>query len=167
MDRKKIVSARELEELGILKRRTALRMAQRGLIPHVRFGAKLAGVGFSQSEVIKALKAGANPITLGEKQRCLGSCIRSPKSDECNLMKWIKHMVATTRDEKMSAYLEDTGLQGYGFYWRLLEIVAEAMSPGDEACTVTYSLSTWSRLLYCHHHQVSKYMGKLRGNSNT
>jgi len=73
-------------------------------------------------------------------------------------------MVFTTRDEKISAYLEDTGLQGYGFYWRLLEIVAETMPPGDETCTVTYSLSTWSRLLYCHHHQVGKYLGKLRGN---
>ena len=73
-------------------------------------------------------------------------------------------MVATTRDEKIAAYLEDTGLQGYGFYWRLLEIVAETMPPGDETCAVTYSLPTWSRLLYCHHHQVGKYLGKLRGN---
>ena len=73
-------------------------------------------------------------------------------------------MVATTRDEKVAAYLEGTGLQGYGFYWRLLEIVAETMPPGDETCTVTYSLSTWSRLLYCHHHQVGKYLGMLRGN---
>ena len=73
-------------------------------------------------------------------------------------------MVATTRDEKVAAFIGETGLQGYGFYWRLLEIVAESMPPGDESCTVTYSLSTWSRLLYCHHHQVSKYLGKLRGN---
>jgi hypothetical protein len=73
-------------------------------------------------------------------------------------------MVSTTRDEKVAAYLEDTGLQGYGFYWRLLEIVAESMSPGDDTCAVTYSLPTWSRLLYCHHHQVGKYLGKLRGN---
>ena len=73
-------------------------------------------------------------------------------------------MVSTTRDEKVAAYLEDTGLQGYGFYWRLLEIVAESMSPGDDTCAVTYSLPTWSRLLYCHHHQVGKYLGMLRGN---
>ena len=73
-------------------------------------------------------------------------------------------MVATTRDEKVAAFIGETGLQGYGFYWRLLEIVAESMPPGDESCTVTYSLSTWSRLLYCHHHQAGKYLGRLRGN---
>jgi len=78
-------------------------------------------------------------------------------------MKWIKHMVATTRDEKVAAFIEDTGLQGYGFYWRLLEIVAESMPPGDENCSLTYSLAHWSRMLYCHHHQVVKYLGKLRG----
>lgn len=73
-------------------------------------------------------------------------------------------MVATIRDEKVASYVCETGLQGYGFYWRLLEIVAESMPPGDEKCSLTYSLSHWSRLLYCHHHQVVKYLGKLRGN---
>ncbi|CBK43665.1 protein of unknown function [Nitrospira defluvii] len=60
MDQKKIVSAGELEELGILKRRTALRMAQLGMLPHVRFGAKLKGVGFFQEDVIEALKCRLN-----------------------------------------------------------------------------------------------------------
>lgn len=59
---KRIVSARELEQLGILKRRTALRMAQLGLLPHVRFGTKLKGVGFFQDEVIKALKSGVKHV---------------------------------------------------------------------------------------------------------
>lgn len=60
MNQQRIVSARDLEELGILKRRTALRMAQLGMLPHVRFGAKLKGVGFFREEVIAALKFGIN-----------------------------------------------------------------------------------------------------------
>lgn len=58
MAHQRIISARELEQLGILKRRTALRMAQLGMLPHIRFGAKLKGVGFFQDEVIEALKNG-------------------------------------------------------------------------------------------------------------
>jgi len=33
-------------------------MAQLGMLPHIRFGAKLKGVGFFQDEVIEALKNG-------------------------------------------------------------------------------------------------------------
>lgn len=58
MNHQRIISARELEQRGILKRRTALRMAQLGMLPHIRFGAKLKGVGFFQEEVIRALKGG-------------------------------------------------------------------------------------------------------------
>lgn len=51
-----IISAKEMEALGIMKRRTALRMAQLGLIPHLRFGEKMRAVGFIPDEVIEALK---------------------------------------------------------------------------------------------------------------
>lgn len=54
----KIVSARELERLGILKRRTALRMAALGLIPHYKWGARLHSVGFIANEVLQSLKHG-------------------------------------------------------------------------------------------------------------
>jgi hypothetical protein len=56
MAHKEIISARELEELGILKRRTALDMAKRGLLPHVRFGCRRGGVGFFKDQVIESLK---------------------------------------------------------------------------------------------------------------
>lgn len=58
MAQQEIISARKLEELGILKRRTALRMAQLGMLPHVRFGARLGGVGFFKEQVLEALKRG-------------------------------------------------------------------------------------------------------------
>ena len=67
MTHQRIISARELEQLGILKRRTALRMAQLGMLPHIRFGAKLKGVGFFQDEVIEALKKGLIGMTVGDE----------------------------------------------------------------------------------------------------
>jgi len=67
MTQQRIISAKTLEERGILKRRTALRMAQLGMLPHVRFGSKLKGVGFFQEEVIEALKCGLNHAAASNK----------------------------------------------------------------------------------------------------
>lgn len=81
-------------------------------------------------------------------------------------MKWLKHMTATRRDEKVSAYLDaaKNPIEAYGFWWMVLEIVAEQMEPGSEKCSVTYSLPHWSRLLYSHHHKVTSLLGNLEGN---
>lgn len=54
----KIVSAKELERMGILKRRTALRMAMLGLVPHYKYGERMHRVGFMPSEVLQSLKRG-------------------------------------------------------------------------------------------------------------
>jgi hypothetical protein len=64
----------------------------------------------------------------------------------------------------MAAYLDACGkdaMEGYGFWWMLLEIVADQMAKGDDKCSVTYSLPQWSHHLYCHHNKVGKYLGKL------
>lgn len=74
-------------------------------------------------------------------------------------MKWFKHLTQSHTDEKLAELVSDCGLEGYGFWWMLMEIVASQCV--DEKCHVTYSLPQWSRLLYCHHHKVSKYLGKL------
>jgi hypothetical protein len=74
-------------------------------------------------------------------------------------MRWLKHLTAAHRDERLAAFLDEYGLEGYGFWWLLLEVVGHAVK-GDQ-CEVTYSLPQWSRLLYSHHHRVSKYMGSL------
>ncbi len=54
----KIVSAKDLEKMGILKRRTALRMATLGLVPHYKYGERMHRVGFIPSEVLQSLKRG-------------------------------------------------------------------------------------------------------------
>lgn len=74
-------------------------------------------------------------------------------------MKWFKHQSQSHTDEKLADLLSDCGLEGYGFWWLLMEVVAEQCT--DDKCYATYSLPHWSRLLYSHHNRVSKYLGKL------
>ncbi len=80
-------------------------------------------------------------------------------------MRWIKHMTATRRDEKIAAYLEMCGpkyrMEAYGFYWAVLECVAASIESGSSNCSASYAISAWSNLLGCHHHTVGKYVSKL------
>ncbi len=61
-----IISARDLERMGILKARTALRMAAIGLIPHYKFGERLHRVGFREIEVLNAMRR--QPKTPSEEE---------------------------------------------------------------------------------------------------
>jgi len=76
-------------------------------------------------------------------------------------MRWFKHMADSADDEKLAELLAECGLEGYGFWWRLLEVIAAQMAKNDDKCSVAYPLSQWSRLLYSHHNRVGKYLGKL------
>jgi hypothetical protein len=51
-----LVSAAELEARGILKKGTAYRMAQLGLIPCSHVGAKRGGIRYSPLAVLEALR---------------------------------------------------------------------------------------------------------------
>lgn len=55
-----IISAKDLERAGILKARTALRMAIIGILPHYRFGERMHSVGFRRNEVVAAMRRDAN-----------------------------------------------------------------------------------------------------------
>ncbi len=81
-------------------------------------------------------------------------------------MRWLKHMTATRQDEKIAAYLDSCKAkdrhEAYGIYWAILEIVASGMEKESMLCSATYSLTSWSHLLYSHHHTVGKYIGKLQ-----
>lgn len=60
-------------------------------------------------------------------------------------MRWFKHMTKSWDDEKIAELVERTGLEGYGFYFRLLEIIAANIEESSDA-VVTYSLQRWSKL---------------------
>lgn len=73
-------------------------------------------------------------------------------------MRWFKHITDTDTDERISALIDAMGMEGYGLWWRLLEIIAKQMDDTDK-CDVTYSLPRWSLLLYCHHNKVRSFLG--------
>ncbi len=81
-------------------------------------------------------------------------------------MRWFKHLAAARRDERLAAYMDESRnpLEAYGFWFCLLEVVAEHMAPGETKCSATYSLPHWARQLYCHHNLVTTYLGNLGGN---
>lgn len=59
-------------------------------------------------------------------------------------MKWFKHQSTARNDERIARLEDKCGLEGYGFYFKLLEIVAEVIDSTDR-CAVTYSISRWGR----------------------
>lgn len=77
-------------------------------------------------------------------------------------MKWFKHMTASKTDEKIAQLLDIAGLEGYGFYWTIIELIAAQVNGDDTVAEVTYSLPTLSRMTYSHHHKVSNLLGKLQ-----
>jgi len=61
-------------------------------------------------------------------------------------MRWFKHYSSARDDEKLSSLEDKSGLEGYGFYFKVLEVVAEVMNETDN-CSVTYSITRWGRQL--------------------
>lgn len=59
-------------------------------------------------------------------------------------MKWFKHLSTARNDEKIAALEDKAGLEGYGFYFKMLEIVSETIDYSNK-CEVTYSISRWGR----------------------
>ena len=65
-------------------------------------------------------------------------------------MRWLKHLVATSRDEKIARLIGAGGMEGlgrYGLYWLVNECIAEKMEGPSPSCSVSYPISVWSRLL--------------------
>lgn len=58
------------------------------------------------------------------------------------MMRWFKHMTCSFNDEKLSAVVDELGMEGYGFWWRILEVVAEKMDENGEY-SVSFSPKKW------------------------
>ena len=59
-------------------------------------------------------------------------------------MKWFKHETTARHSEKLSALEQRTGLEGYGFYFKTLEIVAGLMDE-TERHEAEFSPTSWAR----------------------
>ena len=73
-------------------------------------------------------------------------------------MKWFKHQSNSRNDEKIAILESRSGLEGYGFYFKLLEVVAESMDQSRK-CSLNYSLAKWSNTLNIHHNKFTKLLG--------
>ena len=57
-------------------------------------------------------------------------------------MRWFKHMTHSAYDEKLSQLRDEYGLEGYGFWWSIVEIIA-AQVDENEQTSVTFSAKKW------------------------
>ena len=59
-------------------------------------------------------------------------------------MRWFKHMANSSSDEKLCSISDSLGLEGYGFYWKVLEIIAQQMDKSSKTFC-QYSAKTWGK----------------------
>ena len=59
-------------------------------------------------------------------------------------MRWIKHLTSSWDDESISSIVAEYGLEIYGFWWRILEIIAKQMDQGQRA-NCQYSAKVWGK----------------------
>ena len=75
-------------------------------------------------------------------------------------MIWFRHMSTSSADERLSEMKAVFGLEGIGFWWTLLEIIALQMDGANQKYEASYSLSQWAMKIGCHHHKVSVFFKK-------
>jgi hypothetical protein len=64
-------------------------------------------------------------------------------------MKWFKHMTDSSQDEFVLELEDKFGIQGYAWWWKMLEAIAAQMShyKGAEKCSLASSLANWESIL--------------------
>lgn len=78
-------------------------------------------------------------------------------------MRWFKHMTHSYEDEKLSRVIDKFGLEGYGFYWRILEIIASQMDEtGKTFCE--YSPKNLGKLVGFTRTKLSNFLKSLEEN---
>jgi len=72
-------------------------------------------------------------------------------------MRWFKHMTNSRNDEKLAELLATHGLEGYAFWWLLLEVIGAAVEK-DHGPELTYPITQWALALHSHPNRVRKYL---------
>jgi uncharacterized phage protein (TIGR02220 family) len=76
-------------------------------------------------------------------------------------MRWFKHMTLTRSDERVAAYVSECGMEGYGFFWVVLETVALSMDKTGK-CDVYYPLTYWVTQGQLHRTKIFRYLTALK-----
>lgn len=61
-------------------------------------------------------------------------------------MRWFKHMAASWDDEKLAGLVDQHGLEGYGFWWRVVEVVAAKVDKSEQT-SAEFPAKKWGTLL--------------------
>tara|TARA_Y100000296_G_C5164312_1_gene253691 strand:- start:506 stop:1309 length:804 start_codon:yes stop_codon:yes gene_type:complete len=72
-------------------------------------------------------------------------------------MKWFKHETDVIHSEKMAKLIEEFGFEGYGRYWRIMEIIAERMDETDR-CYAELPEREWLRYLVVRRPLFHRYL---------
>ena len=77
-------------------------------------------------------------------------------------MRWLKHMAATRKDEKIARLISKQGMAGYGLYWSVVEIIAAALDPKTHPePSLSYPLSKWAAELQIHPPNVRRQLAAI------
>jgi hypothetical protein len=79
-------------------------------------------------------------------------------------MRWFKHMTDAWDDERIATLVDTHGLEIYGLWWRILEIIAKQMDGSGEKCGASYSAKTWGRFCGISGNKFQKYIQVLEKN---
>lgn len=59
-------------------------------------------------------------------------------------MRWFKHITSSWEDERLASATAEYGLEIYGFWWRLLEIIGRQMDKTPKV-SCQYSAKVWGK----------------------
>ena len=60
-------------------------------------------------------------------------------------MEWFRHQTLTWNDTKIACITAEHGLEIYGFWWRVLEIIAAQMSTTECKTNFEYPIKVWAK----------------------
>jgi hypothetical protein len=72
-------------------------------------------------------------------------------------VKWFKHETDAMRSEKLTRLIDEFGLEGYGRFWRVMEIVAERMDESNR-CHAELPEKEWLLLLSIRRPLFNRYL---------
>jgi hypothetical protein len=75
-------------------------------------------------------------------------------------MKWFKHETDAICSEKIARLISEFGFEGYGRFWRIMEVVAERMDKSDR-CHVELPEKEWLRLLSIRRPLFDRYLATI------